>query len=130
MSAVVYKARQVGLGRLVALKMILAGAHAGEADLGRFRTEGESIARLHHPNIVQIHEVGYHGELPFFSLEFCPGGSLETRLGGTPLPPRDAAALVEPMARAMAAAHQAGVIHRDLKPANILLADDGTPKIT
>jgi formylglycine-generating enzyme required for sulfatase activity len=127
---VVYQARQTKLGRLVALKMILAGAHAGEAELARFRTEAEAIARLQHPHIVQIHEVGDHGGLPFFSLEFCPGGSLEKKLAGTPLPPGEAAALVETLARAMQAAHEKGVIHRDLKPANVLLAEDGTPKIT
>jgi WD40 repeat protein len=127
---VVYQARQTKLGRVVALKMILAGAHAGEADLARFRTEAEAIARLQHPNIVQIHEVGEQGGLPFFSLEFCGGGSLEKKLAGTPLPPREAAALVEALARAMHAAHTKGVIHRDLKPANVLFAEDGTPKIT
>jgi len=127
---VVYQARQTKLGRVVALKMILAGAHAGEADLARFRTEAEAIARLQHPNIVQIHEIGEHGGLPFFSLEFCAGGSLERKLNGTPLPPKEAAALVETLARAMQAAHDKGVIHRDLKPANVLLAEDGTPKIT
>jgi predicted Zn finger-like uncharacterized protein len=127
---VVYKARQAKLGRVVALKMILSGAHAGEADLARFRTEAEAIARLQHPNIVQVFEVGEHGGLPFFSLEFCDGGSLEKKLNGTPLPPKEAAALVETLARAMDAAHQRGVIHRDLKPANVLLAEDGAPKIT
>jgi serine/threonine protein kinase len=73
---VVYQARHTKLGRIVALKMILSGVHAGEDDLARFRTEGEAIARLQHPNIVQIYEVGEQGGLPFFSLEFCAGGSL------------------------------------------------------
>jgi WD40 repeat protein len=127
---VVYRARQTKLGRVVALKMILSGAHAGEADLARFRTEAEAIARLQHPNIVQVFEVAEHAGLPFCSLEFCPGGSLEKKLGGTPLPPREAARLVEVLARAMQAAHDKGVIHRDLKPANVLLAEDGTPKVT
>src|SRR5579884_3122397 len=127
---VVYKARQTKLGRVVALKMILSGAHAGEADLARFKTEAEAIARLQHPNIIQIYEIGECGGVPFFSLEFCPGGSLEKRLAGTPLPPKEAAALVETLARAMQAAHEKGVIHRDLKPANVLLAEDGTPKVT
>jgi tRNA A-37 threonylcarbamoyl transferase component Bud32 len=127
---VVYKARHLKLGRLVALKMILAGAHAGPADLARFRTEAEAVARLQHPNIVQVFEVGEHGGLPYFSLEFCGGGSLEKKLAGTPLPAREAAALLEVLARAVQAAHDKGVIHRDLKPANVLLADDGTPKIT
>ncbi|HEX5273197.1 MAG TPA: serine/threonine-protein kinase, partial [Gemmataceae bacterium] len=125
---IVYQARQTKLGRVVALKMILSGAHAGEADLARFRTEAEAIARLLHPNIVQIYEVGEHGGLPYFSLEFCGGGSLEKKLNGTPLPAREAAALVEALARAMDAAHKRGVVHRDLKPANVLLTADGTPK--
>jgi tRNA A-37 threonylcarbamoyl transferase component Bud32 len=127
---VVYKARQAKLGRVVALKMILSGAHAGADDLARFRTEAEAIARLEHPNIVQIHEVGEHDGLPYFSLEFCGGGSLEKKLHGAPLPPKEAAALVETLARAMHAAHLEQVIHRDLKPANVLLTRDGTPKIT
>jgi WD40 repeat protein len=127
---VVYKARQTRLNRVVALKMILAGGHAGEADLARFRTEAEAIARLQHPNIVQVFEVGEHNDLPYFSLEFCGGGSLERKLGGTPLSPREAAALVGTLARAMQAAHGQHVIHRDLKPANVLLAEDATPKIT
>jgi WD40 repeat protein len=127
---VVYQARQTKLNRLVALKMILAGGHAGEADLARFATEAEAIARLQHPNIVQVYEVGAHEGRPFFSLEFCAGGSLDRKLGGTPLPPVEAARLVETLARAMHAAHQANVIHRDLKPANVLLLEDGTPKIT
>src|SRR4051812_36843535 len=126
---VVYKALQVKANRLVALKMILAGGHAGADRLERFRTEAEAVARLQHPNIVQIHEVGEHNGLPFFSLEFCAGGSLEGRLQRTPLAPRGAAALVETLARAMHAAHEKGVLHRDLKPANVLLTEDGTPKI-
>jgi WD40 repeat protein/tRNA A-37 threonylcarbamoyl transferase component Bud32 len=127
---VVYKARQSKLGRLVALKMILSGAHAGETDCARFRTEAEAIARLQHPNIIQIYEVGEHDGLPFFSLEFCGGGSLDAKLNSTPLPAKEAARLVETLAQAIHAAHQKGVVHRDLKPANVLLAEDGTPKIT
>ncbi len=127
---VVYKARQIALNREVALKMILSGAHAGEEEMARFQTEAEAIARLRHPGIVQIHEIGADEGRPFFSLEFCAGGSLERKLAGKPLPPREAADLVEQLARAMHAAHQAEVIHRDLKPANVLLAADGTPKIT
>jgi WD40 repeat protein len=127
---VVYKARHVALNRVVALKMILAGGHAGEHELTRFRTEAEAVARLRHPNIVQIYEVGEQDGKPFFSLEYCEGGSLESKLGGTPLPPRDAARLVETLARAMEAAHAVGVVHRDLKPANVLLTGDGQPKIS
>ncbi len=118
---VVYKARQNALQRTVALKMILGGGHASGSDLARFRTEAESIARLQHPHIVQIYEIGEHDGLPYFSLEFCGGGSLDRKLAGTPLPAREAAALLEKLAIAVQAAHDKGVIHRDLKPANILL---------
>jgi WD40 repeat protein/tRNA A-37 threonylcarbamoyl transferase component Bud32 len=127
---VVYQARHRKLNRLVALKMVLVGGHAGATERERFRTEAEAIARLQHPHIVQIHEVGEHDGLPFLSLEFCPGGSLEKKLAGTPLPAQEAAALLERLARAMQAAHEKGVIHRDLKPANVLLAEDGTARIT
>src|SRR5262249_12132469 len=81
------------------------------------------------PNIIQIHEVGEHNGLPYFSLEFCAGGSLAARLSGRPLPSAEAAQLIETLARAMHTAHQQQVIHRDLKPANILLTADGRPKI-
>jgi len=127
---VVYQARHLKLNRLVALKMILAGSDASAADLARFQTEAQAIARFQHPNIVQVHEVGEHAGKPFFSLEFCGGGSLAQKLNGTPLPEREAAALVEKLARAMQTAHEQHVIHRDLKPANVLLSDDGVPKIT
>jgi WD40 repeat protein/tRNA A-37 threonylcarbamoyl transferase component Bud32 len=127
---VVYKARQVKLNRVVALKMILAGAHAGPAELTRFRTEAEAIASLQHPNVVQIHDVGEQNGQPYFALEFVDGGSLEQRLTGTPHAPRKAAQLVETLARAVHAAHGVGIIHRDLKPANVLLTRDGQPKIT
>src|SRR5262249_12424001 len=86
--------------------------------------------RLQHPNIVQIYDIGEQDGLPFFSLEYCSGGSLAAKLDGTPLPGRQAAALVEKLARAMEAAHRAKIIHRDLKPANVLLAAEGEPKLT
>jgi len=127
---VVYKARHLKLKRLVALKMIIAGGHAGRDQVARFLVEAEAVARLQHPNIVQIHEIGEQDGLPFFSLEYVDGGSLDKKLAGNPQDPRAAAALVQTLAQAMHAAHQAGVIHRDLKPANVLLARDGTPKIT
>jgi outer membrane protein assembly factor BamB len=127
---VVYRARQCSLNRIVALKMILAGGHAAAADLARFKAEAEAVAKLQHPHIVQIHEVGDAGGYPFFSLEYVEGGSLAARLDGTPVPPRKAAEWVEPLARAVHAAHKAGIIHRDLKPGNILLTADGSPKIT
>jgi WD40 repeat protein/tRNA A-37 threonylcarbamoyl transferase component Bud32 len=127
---VVYKARQVKAGRVVALKVILSGYHATPDEMARFRTEAESIARLQHPHVVQIFEVGDHQGLPFFSLEFCPGSSLDKKLAGTPMPPGEAAALVKKLAGGVQAAHEARVIHRDLKPANVLLAQDGTPKVS
>ncbi len=127
---VVYKAYQVRLRRLVALKMIKAGVDAEPHELERFRTEAETVARLQQPNIVQIFEVGDHDGRPYFALEFCSGGSLEKKLGGTPLLPKEAATLVETLARAVHAAHEKGVIHRDLKPANVLLSEEGTPKVT
>jgi WD40 repeat protein len=119
---VVYQARQKGLNRIVALKVILSGAHADPRTLKRFQAEAEVLARLEHPNIVKIHEVGESEGLPFFCMEFCGEGSLSSRLKGTPLPARQSAALIEPLARAMHAAHEAGIVHRDLKPGNILLA--------
>jgi hypothetical protein len=122
---VVYRAYQKDLGRPVALKMILAGAHAGAQELARFRTEAEAVARLQHPNIVQIYEVGEQDGLPFFSLEYVDGGSLDQKIDGTPWPSRPAAQLVETLARAVHHAHEHGIVHRDLKPANVLLASGG-----
>jgi serine/threonine-protein kinase len=118
---VVYKARQVNLNRIVALKMILAGAHAGPQEVARFRGEAEAVARLRHPNIVQIYEVGEVEGRPFFSLEFIEGGSLADQLDGTPQPPRRSAQLIHALALAVETAHREGIVHRDLKPANILL---------
>jgi serine/threonine protein kinase len=119
---VVYKARQVGLDRVVALKMI---GTAGDAEaLARFRREAEAIARLQHPNIIQVYEVGTCPAGPFFVMEFAGGGSLADLWEGDPQPPREAAALVETLARAVHAAHERGIVHRDLKPANILLQKD------
>jgi serine/threonine protein kinase len=127
---VVYKARQPGLNRIVALKMILSGAYAAPEELQRFKAEAQAVARLHHPHIVQVHEVGEHEGKPYFSLEFCGGGSLDRNLAAAPLPPKEAAALAEKLARAMQAVHEKGVVHRDLKPANVLLTEDGEPKIS
>jgi tetratricopeptide (TPR) repeat protein len=127
---VVYQARHLSLQRVVALKMILSGGHAGPEELARFRAEAEAQARLQHPNIVQIYEVGEAGGRPYVALEYVDGGSLAQRLAGTPQPARPAAQLVETLARAVHHAHQCGLIHRDLKPANVLVTADGTPKVT
>ncbi len=118
---VVYKARQTALKRLVALKMILAGGHASPRARARFKTEAEAVARLQHPHIVQIYEVGECAGRPYISLEYVAGGSLDRLAAGAPQPVRPAARLVETLARAMHYAHQQGIVHRDLKPANILL---------
>jgi serine/threonine protein kinase/tetratricopeptide (TPR) repeat protein len=119
---VVYKARHLRLGRLVALKMLLAGAHAGAVGMARFRSEAEAVAKLQHPNVVQIYETGEHEGRPYFALELVEGGSLEDRISQGPLPARAAAELIETLAQAMAVAHRLGIVHRDLKPGNILLA--------
>ena len=127
---VVYKARHIQLNRQVALKMILAGIHAGPQAQARFRIEAETAARLQHPHIVQIYEVGEADGKPFLSLEFVTGGTLADKLDGTPWPARPAAQMVESLARAMHVAHLAGIVHRDLKPANVLLTKEGLPKIS
>ncbi|HKI38005.1 MAG TPA: bifunctional serine/threonine-protein kinase/formylglycine-generating enzyme family protein [Gemmataceae bacterium] len=127
---VVYKATHLALKRTVALKMIRTGEHADEAELARFRTEAEAVGRLAHQNIVQIHEVGESGGLPYLALEFVDGGSLAQKLCGGPLAPREAARLVETLAGAVQLAHSRNIVHRDLKPANVLLTTDGAPKIT
>jgi serine/threonine-protein kinase len=126
---VVYRARDLRLGREVALKMVIGGSHSDGGDRRRLMREAEAVAKLTHPNIVQVYGAGEVDGLPYLSLELCPGGTLGKRLGGRPLPPRQAAGVAEAIAKGMAAAHDAGLIHRDLKPSNILLAADGTPKV-
>jgi WD40 repeat protein len=123
---VVYLARDGRLGRWVALKMLLAGALAGAKERARFRTEAEAAARLQHPHIVQVYEVGDQEGRPYLALEYVAGSSLAQQLQGTPQPVRWAAELVEVLARAIHDAHQHGIIHRDLKPANVLLATENT----
>jgi tetratricopeptide (TPR) repeat protein len=127
---VVWKARQLRPRRDVALKVLRAGLPSDLEARRRFRAEAEALARLQHPGIVQVYEVGEHDGRPFFSLEFCAGGSLANKLAGGLLPPAESAALVEAVAHAVGAAHRAGIVHRDLKPGNLLLAADGTPKVT
>jgi tRNA A-37 threonylcarbamoyl transferase component Bud32 len=127
---VVYKARHLRLNRLVALKMVLAGIHADPQLRARLDVEAETLAGLQHPNIVQVFEVAEYDGCPYLALEFIDGGSLERKLAHRRLPPRQAAELVETLARAIHAAHQRGIVHRDLKPANVLLTEAGVPKIT
>jgi serine/threonine-protein kinase len=129
---VVYKAQQARPRRLVALKMILSsvGEGAGLELVARFRAEADAAARLRHAHIVPIFEYGEHAGQPLYSMEFVEGGGLDKKLAAGPLAPRDAAALVETLARAVHYAHEQGVLHRDLKPANVLLDADGQPKVS
>jgi len=117
---VVYKARQISLNRLVALKMIRGERDTDPIHLDRFRAEAEAIARLQHPNIVTIHEIDTHEGRPYIAFELVEGGSLDDKLGGRPQPPRQAAELIEALAGAIHYAHERGIIHRDLKPGNVL----------
>jgi serine/threonine-protein kinase len=127
---VVYRARQLALDREVAIKMILRGQMASEADKQRFRAEAEAAARLDHPNIVPVYEVGELEDRPFFSMKHIAGRTLTELLAERPLPAREAARILATVSRAIHFAHQKGVLHRDLKPSNILIDDDGTPHIT
>jgi tRNA A-37 threonylcarbamoyl transferase component Bud32 len=127
---VVYKARQKSLNRLVALKMIQSGRLAEESDLRRFRTEAEAAARLQHPHIVAVHEVGVHDGQHYFTMDFVEGCSLAERLREGPLPPRQAAACLHAIAGAVQHAHERGVLHRDLKPSNVLMDVAGQPRVT
>ena len=126
---VVYKARQIRLNRLCALKIALPGEHNGAESRARFLAEAETIARLRHPNIVQIYGLGDHEGRLYFEMEYIEGGSLARRLDGTPWAPEPAARMVAVLARAIGDAHRLGIVHRDLKPANVLLVDDDTPKV-
>ena len=127
---VVYKARQLSLNRDVAVKMILAGQLATQADHDRFHAEAEAAAQLDHPNIVPIFEIGEHEGQHYFSMGYVDGQSLATRLAEGPLPPKEAAELVATVAEAVEYAHRQGVIHRDIKPSNILIDTKGRPRVT
>ena len=127
---VVYKARQVRLNRIVALKMIRAGPLADEDIVRRFLVEATAVARLEHPSIVPIYEVGQVNGQHFFSMAYVEGGTLTDKVKSGPLPPRVAADLVMKVADAIEYAHVRGIVHRDLKPGNILLDPKGEPKVT
>ncbi len=127
---VVYKARQVSLDRIVAVKMILAGEFATPQFVQRFRTEASAAAVLHHPNIVAIHEVGVHAGQHYFSMDFVDGPSLAALVGTSPLPAKRAAQYVKTIAEAIHYAHEQGILHRDLKPSNVLIDANDQPRIT
>jgi hypothetical protein len=127
---VVFRARQISLNREVAVKMILRGRLASESDLQRFLAEAAATARLEHPNIVPVYEVGDVDGRPFFSMQLVEGETLAQRVADSPLPQRQSAEIVATIARAIGFAHQRGVLHRDVKPSNILISSDGTPMIT
>jgi serine/threonine protein kinase len=126
----VYKAWQVRLKRVVAVKLIRADAYADTGAAARFQAEAEAAARFQHPNIVPVFEVGEFEGMGYLVLEYAAGGGLDRRFAGALQPPEDSARLIETLARAIHYAHQRGIIHRDLKPANVLLTEDGVPKIT
>lgn len=126
---VVYFAKQIAIDRHVALKMVLAGVHSSRSLLDRFLAEAKAVGRLQHENIVRIFEVGWHQELPYFSLEYVDGRSLSEKIAGEPMDPIEAARLAAPLAGALQYAHDAGIIHRDIKPANVLMTSTGVPKL-
>ncbi len=128
--SVVYLARQVGLNRLVALKVIRARVYADPEVAARFRDEAEAAARFQHPNIIQVYEVGESGGQGYLVLEYAAGGTLHQKLLGDPQPPREAAQFIEVLARALDYAHRRGIVHRDVKPANVVLTEEGVPKVT
>ncbi len=128
---VVFKARQVKLNRIVALKMVLGEQRAGSKDLIRFLAEAEAVAAVKHAHVVQVFEYGEHEGRPFLAMEYLPGGSLSDRLKeNARLAPKAAAELIGMLAGAVQAAHDQGIVHRDLKPANVLFDEHGQPRVT
>ncbi len=127
---IVLRAEHLQLKRTVAIKMILAGAHASDEERARFQVEAQAVARLTHPNIVQIYEVGEHAGRPYLTLEYAGAGTLGSRMAGDPQAPVDAAKTIATLARAVHAAHEKGIVHRDLKPANILISKGGALKVS
>jgi WD40 repeat protein len=127
---VVYRARQLGLNRIVALKMTLTGQFAGDGERARFQAEAEAAGQLDHPHIVPIYEVGEYGGQPYFSMGFVEGQSLKGLIADGPLPARQAAEIVKTVSEAVHYAHTKGIVHRDLKPANVLIDIGGQPRVT
>ncbi|GAB5443257.1 MAG: serine/threonine-protein kinase [Fuerstiella sp.] len=127
---VVYRAYQESLDRVVALKMIPNAAFAASTDLARLRAEALAAARLNHPNIVPVYEVGEHNGHPWFSMQYIEGRTLADRIAHGPMPPEQAVRLLLPIVEAIGSAHEAGVLHRDLKPSNVLIAENGEPYVT
>ncbi len=127
---VVYKARQISLNRIVAVKMLLGGEFASQAAMLRFRIEAESAARLHHPNIVSIHEAGEHDGRPYFSMDFVEGRTLASVVRETPLTPLHAARYTQKVAAAVHYAHSKGILHRDLKPSNVIIDEADEPRVS
>ena len=127
---VVFKARQKALGRIVALKMLLPGTIGSEESVRRFRTEAEAAARLQHPHIVAIHEVGQCEGQDYFCMDYIAGQDLARRMEKTPVSPAEAARYVRILAEAVHHAHQRGILHRDLKPSNVLIDDNDQPYVT
>ncbi len=126
---VVYQARRQGLDRFVAIKMILAGEYASEESVRRLRTEAEAVARLQHPNVVQIYDVGEHDGQQFLVLEYVEAGNLAQRIAGRPQPPRVAAQLIQTLSRTIDYAHSNGILHRDLTPSNVLLSEISAKRV-
>src|SRR5574341_334381 len=127
---VVWKARQVSLNRIVAVKLLLAGKFSSPEFVQRFRAEAEAAANLQHPNIVAIHEVGVHEGQQYFSMDYVDGQSLAEHARNNPLPPELAADYVKTIAEAIHYAHQRGILHRDLKPSNVLIDAEDRPRVT
>lgn len=127
---IVYQARQPRLDRITAIKMLRPGAAANSAETVRFRQEAISAARLDHPHVVPVYEVGEAEGRPYFSMQYVAGTTLAERLATGPMPAREAAAILLPICEAVHAAHVQGVLHRDLKPSNILIDQDGRPLVT
>jgi eukaryotic-like serine/threonine-protein kinase len=127
---VVYKARQISLDRIVALKMILAGEFASEGEIRRFYAEAQAAGKLGHPHIVNVYEVDEINGRHYFTMEYVEGHTLAEAISEGPLPPERAARYLGLIARAIQCAHEHGILHRDLKPANVLIDERDEPQVT